>query len=95
LAILARTGVVGLFFISAASFASVRLLIRLVRSSPRPETTLIASCLLSCFAAIATFASANVTLESPYHAMFFWLLIGMGIALAETEEGVDGLVSRS
>lgn len=95
LAILARTGIVGLFFMSAASFASVRLLIRLVRSSPRRETTLIASCLLSCFAAIATFASANVTLESPYHAMFFWLLIGMGIALAETEEGVDGLVSRS
>jgi len=89
LAILARTGIVGLLMMAVAALLSVKLLIKLVRGGHGAETALLANCLLSCFVALATFASANVTLESPYHAMFFWLLIGMGVALAEAEPSAD------
>jgi O-antigen ligase len=89
LAILARTGTVGFLFVLAASFLFLRLLIRLVRQTSSEETALLGTCLLSCFAAMGTFAAANVTLESPYFALFFWLFIGMGIALAESERSEE------
>jgi O-antigen ligase len=86
LAILARTGAVGLLLVVAASFFFLRLLIRLARRTNSEETSMLGTCLLSCFVAIGTFAAANVTLESPYFALFFWLFIGMGVALAESEK---------
>lgn len=86
LAIAARTGAVGLLLLMAASTLFARLMSRLVRTSRSKETVMLASCLLCCFVALGTFAAANVTLESPYHALFFWLFVGMGVALAESEE---------
>jgi O-antigen ligase len=85
LAILARTGVSGLLIVSVATFVVIRLLIRMLRQSKCEDTVFISGCLLSCFAALSVFASMNVTLESPYHAIFFWLLIGMTVALGESE----------
>jgi O-antigen ligase len=85
LAILARTGLVGLFFVMAASMLFVRLMISVLRRSSSQQTIVLASCLLTSFSAIACFAAANVTLESPYHAMFFWLFIGMGMFLADND----------
>jgi O-antigen ligase len=85
LAILARTGLIGLFFVLAASMLFVRLMIKVLRRSSSQQTILLASCLLTSFSAIASFAAANVTLESPYHAMFFWLFIGMGVFLADND----------
>lgn len=86
LAILARTGVVGLFFIIACSLLFVILMVRLLRQSSSRETLLLAGSLLSCFVAIGAFAAANVTLESPYHAIFFWLFIGAGVCLVERDQ---------
>jgi O-antigen ligase len=86
LAILARSGVVGLFFIMASSLLFVILMVKLLRRSSSRQTLLLAGCLLTCFVAIGTFAAANVTLESPYHAIFFWLFIGMGVCLAERDQ---------
>ncbi len=87
LAILARSGAIGLLLLAAASLLFVWLMVKLVRRSKSQETVLLASCLLTCFVALATFASANVTLEFPYHALFFWLFIGLGVALADSERG--------
>jgi O-Antigen ligase len=97
LAILARTGVVGLFIFGVTAFLGIKLLIRMLRHSKCEETVLIAGCLLSCFTALSVFASMNVTLESPYHAIFFWLIIGMIVALAENEradQSSDSMPSR-
>lgn len=85
LAILARAGAVGFLLVGAVSFLFVHFLMRVVRQTNSEETALPATCLLSCFVAMGTFAAANVALESPYFALFFWLFIGMGIALAESE----------
>ena len=85
LAILARTGIGGLLVLSVISILTIRLLVRMLRQSKCEETAFISGCVLSCFTALSVFASMNVTLESPYHAIFFWLLIGMTVVLAESE----------
>jgi O-antigen ligase len=82
LALLARTGVCGLLLALATVFVFSRLMIQVLRHAGSDHTVFLASCLLSCFVTVGTFASFNVTLESPYHAIFFWLIVGMGIALA-------------
>jgi len=82
LALLARTGVCGLLLVVATVFVFSRLMIQVLRHAGSDQIVFLASCLLSCFVTVGTFASFNVTLESPYHAIFFWLIVGMGITLA-------------
>jgi len=85
LALLARTGVLGLSIVLLTAFVFCRMMMRVLRHARSDQGIFLASCLLGCFVTVGTFASFNVTLESPYHAIFFWLIAGMGIALAETE----------
>jgi len=46
---------------------------------------MLAGCLFGSFIAMSMFASANVTLESPYHAIFLWIFAGLGVALTQRE----------
>jgi O-antigen ligase len=92
LALLARTGVCGLLLVLVTVFVFSRLMIQVLRHAGSYQIVFLASCLLSCFVTVGTFASFNVTLESPYHAIFFWLIVGMGIALAGSNAATNTAV---
>lgn len=87
LAILARMGVVGMVLTIVFLVAASIMFTRMMRSATSPRKRMLAGCLFSSFVAIALFATANVTLESPYHAIFLWIFAGMGIALSQNTFG--------
>ena len=84
LAILARVGVIGIVLMIVCLVSGCVLFTRIMRSSGSPKKRMLAACLFSSFVAIAVFATANVTLESPYHAIFLWIFAGLGIALSQS-----------
>lgn len=84
-AILARTGIVGLGLVLYVLWSVGRLLIRLKRGMRQNSDLFLADSLLGCLTAVAVYASMNVILETPYHGIFFWLLMGMAGTLAEYE----------
>jgi O-antigen ligase len=84
LAILARMGVIGLILTIVFLVAVSIMFTKIMRSAASPRKRMLAGCLFSSFISIAVFGSANVTLESPYHAIFLWIFAGLGVALSQT-----------
>jgi O-antigen ligase len=82
-AILCRTGIVGFVLLALVLWWTVRLLIRLKRQMQQHSDLFLIDSLLGCFVVLCIYASMNVTIENPYHGIFFWLLIGITASQAE------------
>ncbi|MCS7232290.1 MAG: O-antigen ligase family protein [Elusimicrobiota bacterium] len=80
IAILARVGFVG-FTVFVLIFAYYILFTYKMLRRLNNERKGYAILNLACFIAVATFAGFNVTLEGPYHGIFFWIFIGIGMAI--------------
>lgn len=83
LALLARTGMIGVGLLGVLWVLSVVVLTTLARGPQSLPGTSLARITLGCLLGISVYAAMNVTLEAPYHAPFFWLFLGMGLALSE------------
>ncbi len=77
-------GVIGLILTIVFLVAVSIMFTKIMRSAASPRKRMLAGCLFSSFISIAVFGSANVTLESPYHAIFLWIFAGLGVALSQT-----------
>jgi len=83
LAILARMGIIGMVLTVVFLIVTCTMFAKVMRSATSPKRRMLAACLFASFIAMAMFASANVTLESPYHAIFLWIFAGLGVALSQ------------
>jgi O-antigen ligase len=83
-ALLCRTGIIGFCLLAFIMWNTVLALTRLKRRiGGEPQNAFVVDCLLGCFVAISVYASMNVTLETPYHGIFFWLFVGITALLAD------------
>lgn len=80
IAILARVGFLGFLIFLSALIIYVVAAIRALRSLNGERKFYILT-IFSCFIAVATFANFNVTLEGPYHGIFFWIFMGVSMAI--------------
>lgn len=80
IAILARVGFWGFLIFLSALILYVVAAIRASRSL-NDERKFYALTIFSLFVAVATFANFNVTLEGPYHGIFFWIFMGISMAI--------------
>ena len=94
-ALLCRTGIIGFGLLLFAAWYTVRGLLRLKRCTGQPQQKMfLVDCLLGCFLAVSVYALMNVTLETPYHGIFFWLLIGITALMANHQKESGHAVYR-
>lgn len=80
IAILARLGFIGFSIFALIVITYLHLVSKAIRSSiGHIKQYHILS--FACFVAVAIFAAFNVTLEGPYHGIFFWIYIGINMAI--------------
>ncbi len=81
IAILARTGLLGFTFF--LTFLLCSFLVILKNLKFKNEKNYLLSALFSNFIAVFLFAFFNVTLEGPYHGVFFWIWLGFSLILSQ------------
>jgi O-antigen ligase len=74
--VIARMGVIGLLLLLLIKFYTIKLLINNIKNNSLHVLNT-----LGCFLAISIYAFFNVTLEGPYHGVFYWILIGIAISI--------------
>ncbi|CUT00830.1 O-antigen ligase family protein [Candidatus Chrysopegis kryptomonas] len=81
IAILARTGVLGFTFFLIFLLTSFAIILKNLKIIKNKNYLLVA--LFSNFVAVFVFAFFNVTLEGPYHGVFFWIWLGISLILSQ------------
>ena len=82
LVLLARTGLIGFTFYLLFNYFFVKQLFILLKNrKTHPIFRNYAVGILSLYAFIMVFSSFNVVLELPYMGIFYWMILGLGIAL--------------